>query len=112
MDEMIQRENRRQWISRILMTIDIILICAGYITWFQAKRQLISPLIPRSTIYTIMADSGDEIFKVSIVCALIFLGGLWFYSFKKTSIANIFFLAVTIVFLLFQFLPGYFNPLS
>ena len=96
---------RLVWICRILMTLDVIIICAGYVSWFQAKQQLVSPLIPRSTIYSILADSGENSFKISLLAAVVFLAGLWFYSFKKIRAAIVLFTAVVVIYGLLLLAP-------
>jgi hypothetical protein len=86
-----------EWACRILMTADIIVIISGYLIWFQTKRQLVSPLIPRSTVYEIFSDSSDSYFKASLVAAAMFITGLWFWSFKKKIAAIIIFSAVILL---------------
>jgi len=100
MTEMSKRERSLEWACRLLMTADVIVIISGYLSWFQAKRQLVTPLIPRSTIYEIFSDGGDTHFKISILASLIFLSGLWLYSFKKKVPAIILFSATIVLFLL------------
>ena len=53
----VNRDKQREWTCRILMTIDVIVIIAGYLSYFQTRYQLVSPLIPGSAIYQIMSDS-------------------------------------------------------
>ena len=83
MTAMSEREKQMEWACRILMTIDVFVIIAGYLSYFQTKNQLTSPLIPRSTVYQIMSDGGDVVMKISLISAIPFLAGLWFYSFKR-----------------------------
>lgn len=80
------------------MTIDILVILGGYLSYFQAKRQLDSPLIPKHTAYQIFSDGGDIIMKASIVAAIIFLLGLCLYTFNKKMLALILFIVVPICF--------------
>jgi hypothetical protein len=80
---LIEREKRIDWICRILMTINVFILVAGYISYFQAKRQLVSPLIPKNILYQILEDGGDIIMKAIFGSAVLFLTGLWFYSFRK-----------------------------
>jgi hypothetical protein len=89
-----EREKLIEWICRILMTIDIFVIIAGYLSYFQAKRQLDSPLIPKSAVIQILSDTG--IMERSTISAIPFLIGLWFYSFKLKIPAIILF-GLTIV---------------
>lgn len=49
-------ERQIEWMCRLLMTIDVPVISAGYLSYFQTKHQLISPLIPKTTVYDIMSD--------------------------------------------------------
>jgi hypothetical protein len=98
MAEISKRENQLQWICRILITINVLLICGGYISFFQMKYQLDTPLIPKSTVYQIFAESNGIIMKASIISAAILLTGLWFYSFKKLAIAACLFGASIICF--------------
>ena len=86
-----KRENQLEWTCRILMTIDVIVILAGYLSYFQTKQQLISPLIPKSMVYQIMSDSGDVIMKISLISAIPFMTGLWLYSFKRKIAAVVLF---------------------
>lgn len=48
-----QRTGNEKWLNwscRILIVLDILLVISGYLSWYQAKSQLISPLIPKETI--------------------------------------------------------------
>jgi hypothetical protein len=98
MPEISKKENQLQWICRILISINVLLIIGGYISFFQTKHQLDSPLIPRSTVYQIFADTDNMIMKASIISAGIFLAGFWFYSFNKKKTAIILFSACIISF--------------
>jgi hypothetical protein len=82
-------ENQLDWACRILITIDLLLIVSGYIFYLQTKQQLISPLIPKSTVYQIVNDS--HIFEISLIVAIPYLAGLWFYFYKKRVVAIILF---------------------
>jgi len=93
-----------EWICRLLMTIDIGVILSGYFSWFQTKRQLVSPLIPRTTVFEIFSDVSDRDFKISMASALIFLVGLWLYSFKKKIPAVIAFSSTIAFLFLYKFL--------
>lgn len=99
----VNRDKQYEWTCRILMTIDVIVIIAGYLPYFQTRRQLVSPLIPRSAIYQIMSDS--YVMQASIISAILFLGGLWFYFYRRNLVAITFFVlaivAFKIVFLVF-----------
>jgi hypothetical protein len=91
MTGILRREKQIEWACRILMTVDLLVISAGYISFFQAKNQLMSPLIPKSTISQILYDSNDIVMKASLISGGLFLTGLWFYSFKKKVVALILF---------------------
>lgn len=104
MTEISKREKQLEWLCRLLMTADVIVIISGYFSWFHAKRQLISPLIPRSTVFEIFSDAGDLHFNISIIAGFIFLAGLWLYSFKKKIAAIILFSAAIGYFLINNFL--------
>ena len=73
------------------MTIDVFVIIAAYLWYFQTKQQLTSPLIPKSTVYQVMSDGGDVEMTVSLILAVPFVAGLWLYSFKKKVPAIILF---------------------
>src|SRR3569832_2510578 len=98
MPETSKRENQISWACRILITFDMLENLAGYISFFNTKNQLVSPLIPNSTVYQIFADGGDSIMKSSMISAAIFIVGLWFYSFNKKILAIAFFAAAPICF--------------
>jgi len=95
--DLIAREKRIEWICRILMTINVFILIRGYISYFQAKHQLVSPLIPKNIMYQILEDGGDIIMKGILGSAVLFLAGLWFYSFRKKIIAVILF-SLSIIF--------------
>ena len=86
-----KRDNQLEWACRILMTIDVFVLVAGYISIFQAQHQLVSPLIPESTVYRILADGNNVAMKASLISGGLFATGLWFYSFKKKVPAVILF---------------------
>jgi len=73
-----KRDMQLEWVCRILITVDVIAVCGGYLSYFQTKNQLVSPLIPKSLVYQIMSDT--HVFVASLICAIPFLAGLWFYS--------------------------------
>ena len=83
MTGILKREKQVEWACRILITSDVLVIVAGYISYFQSKRQLMTPLIPKSTIYQILYDSNEIVMKACLLSACLFLSGLWFYSFKR-----------------------------
>lgn len=81
-----------EWACRILMTVDVLVIVMGYITYFQTSYQLISPLIPHDVIHQI----SDGYMKASLITSGFFLIGLWLYFFKKKTPAVVLF-ALTII---------------
>lgn len=101
MAEIIKRENKLDWACRILITLDLVVILGGYFSYFQIRYQLVSPLIPQSTIDQIISDNVCIIMKASIGAAVIFLAGLWFYTFRKKTIALFLFIIAPICFKLF-----------
>ena len=80
------------------MTVDVIIIIGGYISFFQVKQQLTTPLIPEDIIANVYYDSSAGIITACLISAGIFLVGLWFYSFKRKVIATILFSIVVLVF--------------
>ena len=85
MPEISKREKRLDWICRILLSINLYVVIAGYITYFQTSYQLVSPLIPQSTVYKIT----DSYMKSSLAVSIFFLVGIWLYSFNKKIAAII-----------------------
>jgi hypothetical protein len=76
--------------------MDVFAICANYVSTLQTKHQLVSPLIPKNLVAQVVYDAYDLHTSASLICAGLFLTGLWFYSFrKKASAAVLFFLALT-----------------
>ncbi len=102
MAEKSKAEKQLEWACRILMTLDVIVILAGYLSFFQAKWQLTSPLIPKDLVYRIMDDGADRIMNASIIAGVIFMTGIWFYSFQKRRIAAGLFGMAVIAFSIFR----------
>ena len=98
MQEITKRQNRIEWACRILMTADVFVLLWSYFNYYLVKWQLVSPLIPKSTIYQILFDDYDTTMKAVITAGLIFIAGLWFYSFNKKVIALILFSLTIVVF--------------
>ncbi|MEO6613516.1 MAG: hypothetical protein ABIT05_16080 [Chitinophagaceae bacterium] len=98
MPEISKKERKLDWTCRILMILDIYIILAGYISYFQAKWQLVSPLIPRDTINQILYDTNDVMMRAGIIAGILFLAGLWLYTFNKKIIAIILFITVPVCF--------------
>ena len=80
-----EKENWLNWACRLVIVFDVYLIISGYLAWYQVKRQLISPLIPRETIDQIIGDS--QFFEASITAAIFFLAGILCYTFNKKIMA-------------------------
>lgn len=99
MPEISKREKQLEWACRLLMIADVMVILSGYLSYFQAKRQLLSPLIPRDTIARIWYDTGDEMMKAGIIAGIIFIPGLLLYSFKKRLPALIVYATIIVYFL-------------
>jgi len=48
-----KKEKSIEIACRILISLQLILVIRGYLAFLQAKYQLVSPLIPESTIYEV-----------------------------------------------------------
>lgn len=83
-NEISGKEKRLRWYCRILMVIDSYLVVSGYIAWYQTQDQLVSPLIPRSTIDQILADS--HLIPASIAAAIFLLAGMLAFSFQNKKL--------------------------
>ena len=103
MSELSKRENQLDWACRILITLNVLIIVYGYFSFFNAQRQLMTPLIPKSTVYEILILSGNDFMNMSLISAGLFLTGIWCYTFKKKKIAIVFLSFVIILFLLMLF---------
>jgi len=75
------------------------IILSGYLSWFQTKNQLVSPLIPESLTYQIFSDGGESYFRTSMIAGAVFLIGLLSYSFNKKTIALVIFVITALLFL-------------
>ncbi len=93
-------ENTLDWIFRVMLAIGIYIICNGYFSWFQVKNQLVSPLIPESTVNLIFRDGNDLLFKASLWSSIWFLGGTWAYTFKKKKLSILLLMMVPVTYLL------------
>ncbi len=89
MAEIIKKDITLNWVCRILFSIDILLLISGYLSFIQARKQLVSPLIPDSIVTTIMTDS--RFYESSIGAGVFLLAGLWYYSFNRMKTAVILF---------------------
>jgi hypothetical protein len=98
MAETTKRKLTLEWICRIGITINLYYIVSGYIVYFQTKHQLITPLIPRSTLY----DITDHLMKASLIVSVCFLAGLWFYFFRKRVAAIVLLTASPVLYEIFS----------
>jgi hypothetical protein len=87
MPEISEKPTWKEWTCRILITLDLYLIAQGYASFFLAKHQLVSPLIPQSLLYDISAIEMKESLATTIGLAI----GLWFYFYKKKIAAIVIF---------------------
>lgn len=92
MPETIKKGKGLERACRIVMTIDVLFICLGYYYLLQAKWQLTSPLVPRSTVDMILADTSEVLTWSSLGTAFFFLAGLWLYFFQLKKWALGFFI--------------------
>jgi hypothetical protein len=98
MPEISKKEKQIDWACRILITVDLLIVLAGYFSFLQAKWQLASPLIPKETINQILSDGTDVIMKASIIAGSIFLPGIWLYTFKRKKLALVLFIVAPIIY--------------
>jgi hypothetical protein len=87
-----KREKLTEWTCWLLLTVHFWFCASGYITYFQTKNQLTTPLIPESTILVI---SEPSFFSALSICGS-FIISLWLYFFRK-RIAVIILSAISIV---------------
>lgn len=85
--ELSVKETRLLWYCRILMVIDCLLVVSGYLGWYQTQNSLNSPLIPRSTIDQVLADS--HLIEASLAAAVFLLAGILSFSFQNKKLAFI-----------------------
>jgi hypothetical protein len=74
-----KRQKYFEWGCRIVLTVHFWFCVSGYISWRQAKHQLISPLIPEKTIFQLIEPS----FYTSMILCSTFIISLWLHFFKK-----------------------------
>jgi len=98
---MLENEKYIEWICRVLMTLDLFTVTAGYISYFKAKHQLASPLIPITLVSKVLFDNNFIYMRASLICGGLFLAGLWFYTFKKKIPAIVLFILAIIFYKLF-----------
>ena len=75
--------HKLEWPCRILLLLNGILALSGYVGFFQANHQLISPIIPSSTVFLIIKQ---QMFN-SLVTGCLFLIALIFHFFQKRIVA-------------------------
>jgi hypothetical protein len=75
----LKKDKRIEWICRIVITLQLILVVRGYIVWLQTKHQLDSPLIPQSLVNEI---SYPHVMPGLITSGLM-LATLWLYFLNK-----------------------------
>ena len=80
-----KKEKSIEWASRILLTLHLYCIAGGYIAFFQTRQQLVSPLIPESTLYEVTYPY----FTASLICLGLFLFSIWFYFLNRKIIVII-----------------------
>ena len=71
--------HKLEWPCRILLVLNCIIALLGYVGFFQANYQLVSPIIPSSTVFLIIKQ---QMFN-SLVTGILFLIALSFYFFQK-----------------------------
>src|SRR6185295_17912422 len=73
------RENQFEWACRILLTLHLWIAASGYISFLQAKHQIISPLIPEKAILQVIQPN----FYTASVLTCSFIISLWLYFFRR-----------------------------
>lgn len=66
-------------VSRILISLQLILVIRGYVAFLHTKYQLVSPLIPESIVY----DVSYAYVITSLIASGSMLVTLWLYFLKK-----------------------------
>jgi len=79
-----KKDKRIEWICRVMLTLQLLLVVKGYVVFLQTKYQLVSPLIPESIIYDV---SNPHIIS-SLISSGFMLSSLWLYFINK-KIASI-----------------------
>jgi hypothetical protein len=75
-----------EWACRILLTVHTLFTIAGYINYSQIKKQLLSPLIPQSTIIEI----AEPALLAGKYMGGLLLISLWLYFFRQRIACMIF----------------------
>ena len=79
-----KKDKRIEWICRIMLTLQLLLVIKGYVVFLQTKYQLASPLISESIIYDV---SNPHIISILISSGFM-LASMWLYFIDK-KIASI-----------------------
>lgn len=82
MPENTKKERGLEWACRILLTVHLVLTLSGYTTYLQAKWQLSSPIIPKSTILEVT----EPALYTCLCIGLLFIVSSWFYFFRKKQV--------------------------
>ena len=77
--------HKLEWPCRILLVINCLLSFLGYVSFIQAEHQLVSPLIPTSTVLQIAKHS----IYASLPAAVLLLISLGFYFYQKRIVVII-----------------------
>jgi hypothetical protein len=72
----------KEVICRVLFTLNTLMLAASLLVYVQTEYQLVSPLIPRSTIDQI----AGPYLRGALVVAILLIPGLWFYFFRKLTV--------------------------
>ncbi len=72
----------KEVICRVLFTLNTLMLAASLLVYVQTEYQLVSPLIPRSTIDQI----AGPYLRGALVVAVLLIPGLWFYFFRKLTV--------------------------
>ena len=86
------RDKRVEWACRVLLTLQLILAIRGYIVFLQTEYQLVSPLIPQSTIY----DISRPYVTASLISGSLMFISLWLY-FANKKVATIIFAGISLI---------------
>ncbi len=77
--------HKLEWPCRILLVINCLLSLLGYVAFIQTEYQLVSPLIPSSTVLQIAKHS----IYASLPAAALLLFSLGFYFYQKRIVVII-----------------------
>jgi len=77
--------HKLEWPCRILILINSVVALSGYVGFIQADYQLVSPLIPSSTVFQIARQS----ILASLPASVLLIIALGFYFFQKRIIVII-----------------------